>query len=67
MKAKKRRDSIIIGVILITLMSLSTLGYAFYSASGNSPVKGETVEYAGIEFEQTTYGTWIFNIEGYNF
>jgi len=66
-EAIKKRNSLIVGIFLIALMGLSTLGYAFFSSLGNQGSKGKIVEYGGLEFEQTNYGSWIFNIEGYGF
>ena len=48
-------------------MTFSTLGYAFYSSAGNQEDKGKIIEYKGIEFKQTNYGSWIFNIQGHDF
>ena len=61
----KRRNSLIIGLILIILMVFSTAGYAFFS-SDRSGQRG-SIEYQGIEFKQTEYGSWIFEIQGNSF
>lgn len=65
--SQKKKNSLIIGISLILLMTFSTLGYAFFSSLGNQQFKGKTIEFNGLEFEQTNYGSWVFSIQGYNF
>ena len=61
---KAKRNQLIIGGILILLMVLSTLGYAFI---GNDEEKSDKIEYNGIEFLKGDSGYWNFNIQGINF
>ncbi|MBS3080023.1 hypothetical protein J4221_01000 [Candidatus Pacearchaeota archaeon] len=59
-----RRNQLILGLILIGLMILSTLGFAFSNnIAGNSQGK---IEYNGIEFTQDN-GYWKFSASGYEF
>ncbi len=57
-KKKQRINKIVVGVILIGLMFLSTVGYAFYG-SGTTEENGEEQE-----FEQGTFvnGKWAYQI-----
>jgi len=63
---ERKRNTLIIGIFLIIIMMFSTVGYAFYSSDRSSDSQ-QTTEYNGVEFKQTNYGSWIFEIEGYNF
>tara|TARA_Y100000034_G_scaffold133348_1_gene198570 strand:+ start:57 stop:626 length:570 start_codon:yes stop_codon:yes gene_type:complete len=55
---KQRRSQLVIGIVLVGLMVLSTLGYAF-SGGGDPEEEGvEKVEYRGVSFVQ--YGSaWV--------
>lgn len=63
-RAKKvRLNQLIIGIVLISLMVFSTLGYAL----GRNRDEGvEKVEYSSIEFIRDS-DYWSFNIQGYDF
>ncbi len=55
---KKKRNQIIIGVILVGLMMFSTIGYSLMDKGGSTT---KTVKYAGLNFISTN-GIWT--IEG---
>lgn len=50
---KRRRNQVVVGLVLVMLMLLSTLGYAFQSFDGN-----RTITYNGREFVEQG-GTWF--------
>ncbi len=61
---KKRRNQIIIGVILVGVMLFSTLGFALNSnpTDNSDSVKGRKVNYNGYEFTLLDNGLWYLNI-----
>ena len=62
---KKRNTQIIVGVVLIGLMVLSTVGYAFVredDSGGNSKVS-----YNGFEFVRVNNQYWGLSVEGQDF
>ena len=65
-KAKKaKRNQLIIGIILIGVMVISSLGFALTSKQDkNNPDK---LSYNGIEFIRDNSGYWLFSIQGANF
>ena len=63
---KEKRNKIIIGLILVSLMILSTAGYAFFSGS-KSETAEKKVEYNGIEFILEESGLWSFEIQNFQF
>jgi len=60
-----KRNTLIMGILLIGLMTFSVVGYALSGrgAEGNF----EKIEYKGIEFVQDNSGYWNFKIEGISF
>jgi len=62
---REKRNKITIGVILVVLMILSTLGYAFFS--GESEPKTEKITYNGVEFFGQENGGWLFELQGVRF
>jgi hypothetical protein len=60
---KKRRNQLIMGMILIGVMILGTAGYAFGDKSGDS---SEKMEYDGVEFIKVNE-FWNFNLNGNSF
>jgi len=61
---KAKRNHLIMGLILIVVMALGTVGYAFSErSSGGSSSK---IKYNGIEFVKTD-NYWNFNLQGQNF
>ena len=56
---KQKRNNIILGIILVSLMLFSTMGYAFFSGGNNTSKK----EYNGFDFIETN-GFWATEIEG---
>ena len=61
---KERRNKIILGIFLVSIMVLGTAGYAFFSGSGEEI---EKEEYAGIEFVLKENGLWNFEIQNFQF
>lgn len=57
---KTRRNQLIIGIVLILLMVLSTVGYAL---DGGNNEESENVKYNGIEFQKDSNGYWEFNLQ----
>lgn len=62
---KERRGRIIIGAVLVVIMMLSTLGYAFFS--GEREKERGKVEYNGIKFFEQENGGWVFELQGVQF
>lgn len=62
---KDRMNKVFLGVLLVIIMLLSTLGYAFFSSDNSNNDK--IIEYKGIKFRPTDYGkySFIFNGVGY--
>jgi len=60
---KSKRNQLVLGLLLISLMMLSTLGYALRGDKEEI----EKIEYKGIEFIKDDSGYWIFNIQDYDF
>jgi hypothetical protein len=55
-----RRNQFLVGVVLIVLMIISTLGYALMGGS-SSTEENQRIDYNGIRFQQNS-GVWIFEI-----
>jgi len=60
---KQSRDRMIIGLVLISLMILSTAGYAFYSSDKKDI---EKINYNGFEFVRNN-GFWDLEVSGQKF
>ncbi len=58
LEKKKKRNHMLIGLVLILLMGLSVLGYSFMDKTDNKEV--EEIEYNGIIFTANS-GYWFFN------
>ena len=63
---KETRIKVLIGLILVSLMVLSTAGYAFFSGS-KSETAEEKVEYDSIEFILGESRLWNFEIQNFQF
>ena len=65
---KRKRNRLIIGIVLIGVMVLSTVGFALLQGLGvinnNS---GNEIEYNGIKFTQDQNGYWASTIQGISF
>lgn len=61
---KNKRNQLIIGIVLITVLLFSTFGYAFNNDDEGS---SEKVEYNGIDFIQDNSGYWRFSKDGKKF
>ena len=58
---KKKRNQIILGVLLALIMVLSTLGFALQSGAGDTPsdqISGNEAEYNGFKFVNQN-GLWV--------
>ena len=65
-KGKKiKRNQLILGIVLIGLMVLSSLSFAFINNTTSNI--NEKIEYKGIKFVTDENGYWNFNIQGTNF
>ena len=66
-KKKESRKWMVIGIILVAVMIIGTLGYGFLSRQelGGSNIKKES--YKGVEFIMTDSGFWYAAISGYGF
>lgn len=64
---KQKKNTIILGVVLIIIMAFSTLGYAFFSSDKSDEQTDEKISYKEIEFQKTEFGLWEFEINGYEF
>lgn len=67
-ESKKRKNQIVIGIILAVLMILSTAGFAFLN-TGFSAQSGETSKenYNGYEFVLESNGLWSADVQGNKF
>lgn len=63
-KRKEKRNKMIVGILLVSIMVLGTAGYAFFSGSRE---KIEKVEYAGVEFILNQNNLWQFEIQNFQF
>ncbi len=61
---KEMMNRVIVGLVLVVIMILSTIGYSFYY-TGKSNVK--KIEYSGIEFILKEDDLWHFEINQYEF
>jgi len=62
----RKRNSWIIGVVLIFLMVFSTFAFSFLGFSGNDSGQDQTVEYNNIKFVRNGE-YWSFNLQGFDF
>jgi hypothetical protein len=62
---KRRKNQLIIGIILIAVMIFSVLGYSL-SSFGNNNSSGSVVNYNGFKFTQTS-NFWNVNVGSYAF
>jgi len=61
-----KRNQLTVGIVLVGLMILSTVGYAFIDRTNTSNTNSEKIEYKGIKFyKETNY--WNFNLNNYDF
>jgi len=60
---KKKRNQLIVGVVLIFIMFFSVLGYSFGRGNGEEIIK---IDYNGFEFVEQN-GFWELDIENFNF
>lgn len=63
---KKKRNQLIVGLILIGLMLFSTAGYAL-SDREESSLDIKDINYNGIDFIKDSSDYWRFNLNGYDF
>ena len=63
---KEKRNSMIIGIILIAVMVFSTAGYALFSGE-RANNKNKKIEYNKIVFSLLDDGLWHFNLNGEEF
>ena len=61
---KSKRNMTIISILLASILLLSTAGYFVFDFTNSNSGK---IEYKGVEFTQTDYGTWSFNAYGVDF
>ncbi|HLD98094.1 MAG TPA: hypothetical protein VI815_02120 [Candidatus Nanoarchaeia archaeon] len=65
---KKKIKQGVVGIVLIGLMLVSTLAYAFFNTGdGGSGGVGEKVKYNGFEFVRAENGYWEFSSDGSTF
>ena len=66
---RKKRNQLVIGIVLIWLMVVSTLGYAFIDRTGanSNNSNNEKIEYNGIEFIRDENFYWKFKIQETDF
>lgn len=61
---KDTRNKVIIGLILVGIMVLSTVGYSFFSGSEE---KVKKINYNDIDFVLNENGLWQFKIQNFEF
>ncbi|MBT3582901.1 hypothetical protein HN510_03730, partial [Candidatus Woesearchaeota archaeon] len=64
LERKKRINQLLIGIVLIGLMVLSTLGFAFSGRGDDDSI--QVVEYKGVEYSRQGE-QWYFNVQGMDF
>jgi len=62
---KRQRNNLIIGIVLIGVMALSTLGYSFMGSEEDSKIE-KTFKYNNHEFNLIS-GSWILELGNYQF
>jgi hypothetical protein len=63
---KRKRNQIIVSVILVSIMLFSTLGYSFGTNSGERKTPGTTINYNGYDFTYLN-GLWEVNVSENSF
>ncbi len=63
---KRKKNSLIIGLALIGLMVLSSVGYSFISQDNPTGSSGNKINYNGFEFVNNN-GLWTLNLGNFNF
>jgi hypothetical protein len=58
---RRKRNSIIVGIILVSIMVLSTVGYGFGTNFGQNSNSATTLNYNGYDFIYSN-GLWIVNV-----
>lgn len=61
---KETRSKLVVGLVLVAIMILSSVGYAFYN-TGREEIK--KLNYGGIKFTLKEDNLWHFNIQGQEF
>ncbi len=61
---RETRNKTIIGLLLVVVMVLSTVGYSFFS---RSEMKIEKIRYKGVEFVLNEDNLWRFKMQNYMF
>lgn len=64
---RKRRNQIIVGVILVAVMLFSVLGYGFQTQDNGNSGSTNPVNYNGFNFVNNGAGYWILNMGNYQF
>lgn len=62
---KEKRNKTIIGIVLVVVMTLSTVGYSLFSREGTT--NSGTIKYNNIEFTMQEDGLWHFIINNNEF
>jgi len=63
---EERRNRLIVGIILVSIMILSVVGYAFFSG-GRAEQKKKKINYKGVDFLMNEQGFWQTEINEYTF
>ena len=63
---RNKRNYIIIGIVMVFVLVIGTIGYAFTSKE-RVETKKEKENYAGLEFIKTESGFWRTSVSGYEF
>jgi len=64
---RKKRNQLILGLILVAVMLFSTLGYSFGAQEDNATNGGENVVYNGYTFIAHSSGFWLLNLGDFQF
>ena len=63
---KNKRNKVILGIVIIGLMVISTLGFAVLQGFGVTQDNSGKLDYNGLEFVQDQNGYWQTNTQGVN-
>jgi len=64
---KEKSKRMVIGIILVAVMIIGTLGYGFLSRQETGGSNSKKESYKGVEFIMTDSGFWYAAISGYGF
>jgi hypothetical protein len=64
LEKKRKRNNLILAIVMVALIGLSSLGYAIMSRDDTSSTEEKVAIYGGLRFEKTNTGYWATEING---